>query len=806
MNTSLSWIKAYVPELEVTAQEFTDAMTLSGSKVEGFTKMDADLEKIVIGQIKKIEKHPDADKLIICQVDIGEESPIQIVTGAPNVKEGDKVPVVLDGGRVAGGHDGKMTPGGIRIKKGKLRGIESNGMMCSIEELGSTRDMYPEAPEYGIYISPETAEVGADAIEVLGLHDVEFEFEITSNRVDCYSTLGLARETAATFHKEFKAPEVHVKGCGGDVNDYIKVEVQDHDLCSRYCARVVKNIRLAPSPEWMQRRLASVGIRPINNVVDITNYVMEEYGQPMHAYDLDKIADKKIVVRRAAHDEKFVTLDGQERTLDENVLMICDGEKAVGMAGIMGGENSMITDDVKTMLFEAACFDGTNIRLSSKRVGLRTDASGKFEKGLDPNNAQAAIDRACQLIEELDAGDVVNGTVDVYPVKREPVRIPFEPDRINALLGTDISKEQMLEYYKPIELEYDEKTNEIVAPTFRQDLFRTADLAEEVARFFGYDNIPTTLPRGEATTGKLPFYLRIEAVARDIAEFCGFSQGMTYSFESPKVFDKLLLPEDARERQAIVISNPLGEDFSIMRTTSLNGMLTSLATNYNRRNKNVRLYEMGNIYLPKSLPLTELPDERMQFTLGMYGDGDFFSMKGIVEEFLDKIGMHLKETYDPNAGKSFLHPGRQANIIYDGTVIGYLGEVHPTVAATYGIGERAYVAVLDMPSIVPMATFDRKYEGIAKFPAVTRDISMVVPKNVLVGQIEEVIAVRGGQILENYELFDIYEGSQIKGGYKSVAYSLTFRAKDRTLTDTEISASMKKILNGLEALGAELRQ
>ncbi len=806
MNTSLSWIKAYVPELEVTAQEFTDAMTLSGSKVEGFTKMDADLEKIVIGQIKKIEKHPDADKLIICQVDIGEESPIQIVTGAPNVKEGDKVPVVLDGGRVAGGHDGKMTPGGIRIKKGKLRGIESNGMMCSIEELGSTRDMYPEAPEYGIYIFPETAEVGADAIEVLGLHDVEFEFEITSNRVDCYSTLGLARETAATFHKEFKAPEVHVKGCGGDVNDYIKVEVQDHDLCSRYCARVVKNIRLAPSPEWMQRRLASVGIRPINNVVDITNYVMEEYGQPMHAYDLDKIADKKIVVRRAAHDEKFVTLDGQERTLDENVLMICDGEKAVGMAGIMGGENSMITDDVKTMLFEAACFDGTNIRLSSKRVGLRTDASGKFEKGLDPNNAQAAIDRACQLIEELDAGDVVNGTVDVYPVKREPVRIPFEPDRINALLGTDISKEQMLEYYKPIELEYDEKTNEIVAPTFRQDLFRTADLAEEVARFFGYDNIPTTLPRGEATTGKLPFYLRIEAVARDIAEFCGFSQGMTYSFESPKVFDKLLLPEDARERQAIVISNPLGEDFSIMRTTSLNGMLTSLATNYNRRNKNVRLYEMGNIYLPKSLPLTELPDERMQFTLGMYGDGDFFSMKGIVEEFLDKIGMHLKETYDPNAGKSFLHPGRQANIIYDGTVIGYLGEVHPTVAATYGIGERAYVAVLDMPSIVPMATFDRKYEGIAKFPAVTRDISMVVPKNVLVGQIEKVIAVRGGQILENYELFDIYEGSQIKGGYKSVAYSLTFRAKDRTLTDTEISASMKKILNGLEALGAELRQ
>ena len=806
MNTSLSWIKAYVPELDVTAQEFTDAMTLSGSKVEGFTKMDADLEKIVIGQIQKIERHPDADKLIICQVDIGEAEPIQIVTGAPNVKEGDKVPVVLDGGRVAGGHDGKMTPGGIKIKKGKLRGVESNGMMCSIEELGSTRDMYPEAPEYGIYIFPEDAEVGADAIGALGLHDVEFEFEITSNRVDCYSTLGLARETAATFHKEFKAPVVEVKGCGGDVNDYIKVEVQAEDLCSRYCARVVKNIRLAPSPEWMQRRLASVGIRPINNIVDITNYVMEEYGQPMHAYDLDTIADHKIVVRRAANDEKFVTLDGQERTLDENVLVICDGEKAVGMAGIMGGENSMITDDVKTMLFEAACFDGTNIRLSSKRVGLRTEASGKFEKGLDPNNAQAAIDRACQLIEELDAGDVVDGIVDVYPVKKEEVRIPFEPDRINALLGTDISKEQMLEYFKPIELAYDEKTNEIVAPTFRQDLFRTADLAEEVARFFGYDNIPTTLPRGEATTGKLPFYLRIEAVARDIAEFCGFSQGMTYSFESPKVFDKLMLPEDAKERQAILISNPLGEDFSIMRTISLNGMLTSLATNYNRRNKNVRLYEMGNIYLPKSLPLTELPDERMQFTLGMYGDGDFFSMKGVVEEFLDKIGMHEKEVYDPNAGKSFLHPGRQANIVYDGTVIGYMGEVHPTVAANYGIGDRAYVAVLDMPSIVEKATFDRKYEGIAKFPAVTRDISMVLPKEILVGQVEEIIVTRGGKILENYELFDIYEGSQIKEGFKSVAYSLSFRAKDHTLTDTEITSAMKKILDGLKALGAELRQ
>ncbi len=806
MNTSLSWIKAYVPDLDVTAQEYTDAMTLTGTKVEGFEKMDADLDKIVVGQIDKIEKHPDADKLIICQVNIGTES-IQIVTGAPNVKEGDKVPVVLDGGRVAGGHEpGQRVAGGIKIKKGKLRGVESNGMMCSIEELGSNRDMYPDAPEYGIYIFPEDTEVGADAIEVLGLHDVVFEYEITSNRVDCYSVVGIAREAAATFHKEFCPPVVTATGNDEDVNDYIKVTVKNTDLCPRYCARVVKNIKIAPSPEWMQRRLASVGIRPINNLVDITNYVMEEYGQPMHAYDLDTIANHEIIVRTAEADEKFTTLDGQERQMDEDVLMICDGEKSIGIAGIMGGENSMITDNVKTMLFEAACFDGTNIRKSSKRVGLRTDASGKFEKGLDPNNAQAAIDRACQLIEELGAGEVVGGMVDVYGKKKEPVRVPFDPEAINNLLGTEIAEEDMIGYFKKIDLEYDKEKREVIAPTFRHDLFRMADLAEEVARFYGYDNIPTTLPRGEATTGKLSFKLRVEEIARDIAEFCGFSQGMTYSFESPKVFDKLLLPEDSPLRQTVDIMNPLGEDYSVMRTTSLNGMLTSLATNYNRRNKNVRLYELGNVYLPKALPLTELPEERMQFTLGMYGDGDFFSMKGVVEEFFEKVGLHKKETYDPNAGKTYLHPGRQANIIYDGTVVGYLGEVHPDVADNYGIGTRAYIAVIDMPEIVKKATFDRKYTGIAKFPAVTRDISMVMPKEILVGQVEEVIEKKGGAYLESYALFDIYEGEQIKKGFKSVAYSIVFRAKDKTLEEAEITSAMNKILEGLEALGIELRK
>lgn len=805
MNTSLNWIKDLVPTLSCTPQEYMDAMTLSGSKVEGYELMDQNLEKIVIGQIKQIERHPDADKLVICQVDIGTET-IQIVTGAPNVTKGCKVPVVLDGGRVAGSHDGNPAEGGIKIKKGKLRGIESDGMMCSIEELGSTRDMFPLAPEDGLYILPEDAPVGTDAVEYLGLHDTVMEYEITSNRVDCFSVLGLAREAAATFRKEFVPPVIRETGNSENVNDYIKVTVTDTDLCSRYTARVVKNIKIAPSPEWMQQRLRAQGIRPINNIVDITNYVMEEYGQPMHAYDLDTIACREIIVRRAEADERFVTLDGQERTLDESVLMICDGEKAVGMAGIMGGENSMITDNVKTMLLEAACFNGTNIRRSSKKVGLRTDASSKFEKGLDPNNAMEAMNRACQLIEELGAGEVIGGAVDVYPDVKKDRRIPFEPEKYNRLLGTKIAADEMLSYFKKIDLGYDEAAKEIIVPSFRQDLECSADIAEEVARFFGYDKIPTTLPSGEATTGKLSFKLRVEGVARDTAEFCGFSQGMMYSFESPKVFDKLRIPADSPLRNAIVISNPLGEDFSIMRTISLNGMLTSLSTNYNRRNKDVRLYELGNIYIPKQIPLTELPDERMQFTLGMYGACDFYAMKGVVEEFLYKAGMKIKPEYDKASEKPFLHPGRQANIVYDGAVIGYLGEVHPVVAANYAIKERVYVAVLDMPEIVERASFDHKYEGIAKFPAAARDISMVVPKAVMAGDIEKVFDSKGGKLLESYELFDIYEGSQIKPGYKSIAYSLTFRAKDRNLEETDITGAMNRIIKALEALGAELRK
>lgn len=820
MNTSMSWIKAYVPELNCTDQEYLDEMTMSGTKVETFERLDKNLKDIYVGQITEMEKHPDADKLVVCQVNMGDRT-LQIVTGAKNVKVGDKIPIVIDGGKVAGGHDGGPLPeDGIEIKNGKLRGVESFGMMCGIEELGSSREMYPEAPEDGVYVFPEDTELGIDAVEALGLHDSVFEYEITSNRVDCYSVMGIAREAAVTFNKPFIAPDVKVNGCGGDVNDYIKVKVEDKDLCTRYTARVVKNIKIGPSPKWMQRRLASCGIRPINNLVDITNYVMEEYGQPMHAFDLDTIAGQTIIVKRAKDGEKFMTLDGQERILDADMLMINDAEKAIGIAGIMGGENSKITDNVKNVVFESATFNGANIRKSAKRLGLRTDASGIFEKGLDPNNAIEAINRACQLIEEFECGEVVDGIVDVHSELPTPRKIKMNAKRVNELLGLDLSEDVMLDTLKSLEISYNKADGMLTIPTFRQDLESIADIAEEVARFYGYDKIGETLPTGEATTGKLPFKLRIEQMARDIAEYCGFSQGMCYSFESPKSFDKLMLDENDPLRKTVTIANPLGEDFSVMRTISLNGMMTSLATNYNRRNKNVRLYELGNIYLPKQVPLTELPDERMQFTLGFYGDGDFFSMKGVIEEFFEYIGMLGKVKYEPNGidekvtrnsiilrdKYSFLHPGRQANIIYNNVNVGFLGEVHPMVVQNYDMKGKVYLAVLDMPSVEPFATFERKYEGVAKYPAVNRDISMVVPKEILVGQIEAMIEQRAGKILESYKLFDLYEGEQIKEGFKSVAYSISFRAKDRTLEDNDVNAAMKKILNGLEQLGIELRQ
>lgn len=811
MNTSLSWIKEMVPGLDCTPAEYMDAMTLSGTKAESAQYFDKNLDKIVVGRINKIERHPDADKLVICQVQIDEDGKeIQIVTGAPNAFEGAVVPVVLDGGRVACDHSGNKPGEGFVIKAGKLRGVDSAGMMCSIDELGRDKTYYPEADEEGLYIfnkieGGSKLKLGSDALIPLGLRDALVEYEVTSNRVDCFGIEGIAREAAATFRKEFKPPVIKETGNAEKAEDFISVEIKDNELCKRYVARVVKNVKIAPSPLWMQRKLSAAGIRPINNIVDITNYVMTGLSQPMHAYDIDTIEERKIVVERAANGEKFTTLDGVERELDDTVLLIKDGKKAVGIAGIMGGENSKINEGLNTVLLEAACFDGTNIRLSSKKIGLRTDASGKFEKGLHPETALLAMNRACTLIEEIGAGEVVGGVVDVYPVKEGDREVEFDLDACNRLLGTSISLDEAREYFDRLEIKINDDLKSVVVPYFRQDLLRNADLAEELARFFGYDKIPTTLPSGESTAGGETFSMEIEGKARELAEQFGFCEGMTFSFESPKVFDRLLLPSDAKEREAIEIKNPLGEDYSIMRTQIINGMLTSLGTNSARRNKNVRLYEISNIYLAKKLPLEDYPEERKQFCLGMYGEGDFFVLKGVIEEFLYKVGMKKLPSYNADAGKTFLHPGRQALIIYEDGVVGYFGEVHPLVQEAYGIAERAYIANIDLSVICKKANFTVKYEGIAKFPSVVRDISLVMDKSLTAGEIEKIIRSESGAILESLELFDIYEGERIGTDKKSMAYSITFRNKEKTLEESEISAVMEKILKGLQAIGAVLR-
>ena len=811
MNTPLSWIKEMVPGLDCTPAEYMDAMTLSGTKAESAQYFDKNLDKIVVGRINKIERHPDADKLVICQVQIDEDGKeIQIVTGAPNAFEGAVVPVVLDGGRVACDHSGNKPGEGFVIKAGKLRGVDSAGMMCSIDELGRDKTYYPEADEEGLYIfnkieGGSKLKLGSDALIPLGLRDALVEYEVTSNRVDCFGIEGIAREAAATFRKEFKPPVIKETGNAEKAEDFISVEIKDNELCKRYVARVVKNVKIAPSPLWMQRKLSAVGIRPINNIVDITNYVMTELSQPMHAYDIDTIEERRIVVERAANGEKFTTLDGVERELDDTVLLIKDGKKAVGIAGIMGGENSKINEGLNTVLLEAACFDGTNIRLSSKKIGLRTDASGKFEKGLHPETALLAMNRACTLIEEIGAGEVACGVVDVYPVKEGDREVEFDLDACNRLLGTNISLEEAREYFDRLSIKINDDLKSVVVPYFRQDLLRNADLAEELARFFGYDKIPTTLPSGESTAGGETFGMEIEGKARELAEQFGFCEGMTFSFESPKVFDRLLLPLDAKEREAIEIKNPLGEDYSIMRTQIINGMLTSLGTNSARRNKNVRLYEISNIYLAKKLPLEDYPEERKQFCLGMYGEGDFFVLKGVIEEFLYKVGMKKLPSYNANAGKTFLHPGRQAQIIYEDTVVGYFGEVHPLVQEAYGMAERTYVANIDLSVICTKANFTVKYEGIAKFPSVVRDISLVMDKSLTAGEIEKIIRSESGAILESLELFDIYEGERIGADKKSMAYSITFRNKEKTLEESEISAVMDKILKGLQTIGAVLR-
>ena len=804
MDLSMRWLNDYV-KADMPIKEFVADMTMSGSKVETYHKMSDPINNVVVAKVLKLERHPDSEKLWICQLDAGRDEPVQIVTAAQNLFEGAIVPACMHNSTIADG---------TKITKGKLRGVASNGMMCSYAELGLTKDDfdYPVADD-GILILNNDPDVdsfrmGMDICEALQTDDTIVEFEITNNRPDCLSVLGLAQEASATFDIPMNYTEPSFKGVDGDITKEISVSVENTKLCSRYMAALVKNVKIGPSPKWMARRLRASGVRPINNLVDITNFVMLEYGHPMHAFDLRYVEDNRIVVRNAKEGETLKLLDemAEPVKLTPEMLIIADGKKPIAIAGVMGGEHSGIMEDTTTVVFEAACFDGTNIRLSGKKIGMRTDAQAKFEKGLDPNTTMEAMNRACQLIEELGAGEVVGGCVDVYPEKKEPIDVAYDVDKINALLGIDVSEDEMCKYWEMVDLVPDKAKKCVHVPTWRQDILRLADLAEEVARFYGYDKIPTTLPSGEATQGGVSYQTSICNMIRNVIESYGFSEGMTYSFESPKAFDKLLIPEGDELRKAIEISNPLGVDYSIMRTTPLNGMLTSLSTNYNHRNKDVRLYEMANVYLPESLPLTKLPEEKMMLALGMYGQGDFFDMKGCVEAILDRLGITTGVTYEPKGEHSYLHPGRKADIMMDREVLGYLGEVHPEVADNYNLGTKTYVAVLDVAKLAEKANFDIKYQGVAKFPAVTRDISLVMKKTVLAGQIEEVIRKSGGKLLEDYHLFDIYEGENVGKDEKSLAYSIRFRAKDRTLEDKDVSAVMDKILKKLENLGVALRQ
>lgn len=797
MNLPMTWLKDFV-DIDCTTQEFMDAITLSGSKVESLEVMAKDISKVITGKVLEITQHPDADKLVVTKIDVGSGEPLQIVTGASNLKVGDYVPVAMVGATVY--HAGAVE----KIKKGKLRGVESAGMLCSIEELGFTRNDYPEAPENGIYVFTEPVELGVDVVDLLQMKDEVVEFEITSNRPDCFSMVGLGREAAATFRKPFKYPEIKVEEKGeGNAEDMIAVQIDNPQLCPRYIARVVKNVKVEPSPLWLRHRLTAAGIRPINNIVDITNYVMLEMGQPMHAFDIDTIDERKIIVRNAKDDEVITTLDGQERKLDSSMLVISDCNKAVAVAGVMGGENSMVSPNAHAILFESANFNGSNVRITAKKLGMRTDASAKYEKNLDPNLALDAVNRAVQLVEMLGCGQVCKGMVDCYPNKRESWTVEYSTESINNLLGTSISQEEMIDLFKLVEVEADGKNAKI--PTFRPDLVSEADLAEEIARFYGYDKIETTLAAGTPTVGKKTKKQVVEDIIIDTMISMGISEAKTFSFESPKVFDKLNISSDSSLRNTVTISNPLGEDFSVMRTLTLNGMLNSLSVNYNRRNKEAMLFELGSVYLPKELPLKELPVEKPQLTIGCYGNMDFYDIKGMTEELFEVLGID-KISYMPNNKISYMHPGRLADIYCEDKTIGYVGELHPAVLENYSIGTKAYVAVIDVDVLVEKANFNRTFKQLPKFPAMQRDIAMLVEDKVIVKDIEDIIRQKGGKLLEAVELFDVYKGKQIQEGYKSVAYSISFRADDRTLTDEEVNAPMKKILAELEAkLNAQLR-
>lgn len=796
MNLSMKWLSDYVT-LDTTVKDFCAAMTMSGSKVEVATEEGSEIKNVVVGKLLSVVPHENSDHLVVCQVDVGQEQPIQIVTGAPNVKAGDIVPVALCGAEL---------PNGVKIKKGKLRGVESNGMLCSLGELGLTVHDFPYAIADGIFLIQEDCQIGQDIHEAIGLNDTSVEFEITSNRPDCLSVTGLAREAAATYHVPLNLKKPTFQGIDGNIQDALQVEIQNKEKCPRYAAGIVKNVKIAPSPRWMRERLRASGVRPINNLVDITNYVMLEYGQPMHAFDLRYVKDGKIVVRNAAEGETITTLDGVTRTLSPEMLVIADAEKPIAVAGVMGGEYSGIMEDTNTVVFESAYFEPVQVRRTAKKLGMRTDASARYEKGLDPEGCLRTLERAFELVELLGAGEPVRTHIDLNYNEKQRNRIPFDPEWINKFLGTDISREEMCDTMKMLEIEVDGDT--CISPSFRIDLERPADLAEEVARIYGYNNILSTVIKGVANASLTPKQ-KFRRTLENATVAVGCYGILTYSFISPKYFDKIALPTDSSLRKTVVISNPLGEDTSVMRTTTLPSMLETLSLNYKNRNAAVALYEIGKEYLPTAPD--KLPEEPDRLTIGMYGDdADFFTLKGMVETILETAGLHdctykACGTDAPFGEICALHPGRSAVIYAGETPIGYLGEVHPTVQKNYDIGTRTYVAKLLIDEMQPLAQTEITYQPLPKFPAITRDLSLVCADEVPVGDLQAAMKNAVGNILEQITLFDVYKGEQIAAGMKSVSFSIRMRSHEGTLTDEQADAAMKRVLKALKEHGATLR-
>jgi len=793
----MNWLKDYV-NVNINTNEFSDKMTMSGSMVEKVTILGDDIKNVVVGHIESIVQHPDADKLVICQVNVGQEK-LQIVTGATNISEGDYIPVAVHGA---------LLPGGVKIKKGKLRGQVSEGMLCSADELGIPKAMVPDEIKDGIWILDKAYPLGQDIAETLKLKDEVIEFEITSNRPDCLSVIGMAREVGATLNESVKYPAIEVTEIKEMAEKNIAIEIEDREGCTRYVARVVKNVKITSSPQWMQQRLISAGVRPINNIVDITNYVMLEYGQPLHAFDLDYIEGSKIIVKRAKEGEVFTTLDGVERKLKSSMTVIADENKSLAIAGVMGGQQSEVTKDTNTILIESAHFNANNIRFTSKQLGLRTEASARYEKGVDPNVAKIAADRACQLIVELGVGEVLEGTVDVYHEEIKPYVTTIRPYKINNLLGISLNNQEMIDIFRKLEITAKDlnDTLEVTVPTYRMDLVMEADFAEEVGRIFGYDKIPPTMAKGNIAVGGKPTKQIIEDASKNLLNAMGFNETLTYSFVSPKTIDMINLSENSIKRNMIKLINPLGDETSVMRTSLLPNILEVAARNTNRKVENFRAFEIGQIFISKADESQQLPLEVGNLVIAMYGKEDFFTLKGAVEALLDGLGIKEYEFIVDKSHTSY-HPGRCASIIVGDKILGTIGELHPVVIENYGLNERCYCGELDFSILAELTDMERLYQPLPKYPAITRDFAVVVKDSVLVKEIEDIVKAQGGKLLESFKLFDVYQGNQIKEGFKSIAYTITYRNKERTLTDDEVNVSHNRILADIsEKLEGTLRE